>query len=120
MREITVKELVAAFEGELVNIMSVDNYGITIDMSKTRIEYSEEDNELSFTVGNFNYDGVGSVTFKVDESIDSIKEEDGVYTISFCGSDHMADVTVTKFKTIEELEKELADKRSKISKAYKM
>lgn len=97
MREVTVKEFAKAFEGVLAEVNTTDYFGITFEMSKARIEHSEDDEELTFTTGNYNYDGVGSVIIK-EEQIDSIEydEESDEYTISFVSN--MPDITVSKFK----------------------
>ena len=115
MREVTVKELLAAFEGKLVNIEAYEHYGISIDMDKASIEYHEDTNEITFTAGNYNHDGISSVHINVDDCIESIEinEEDDepVFVISFTG--YMSDITITRFKSLEELEEENKQKRRK-------
>lgn len=102
MKEVTVKELVEAFEGKLVNIESPEQYGISIDMDKARIEYDEEYNELSFTAGNYNCGGIGTVSINVADSIERIEiddeEDEPIFIISFTG--YMSDITITRFQTI--------------------
>ncbi|MGN8630697.1 hypothetical protein ACTNEW_03705 [Blautia sp. HCP3S3_G3] len=106
MREVTVQELVKVFDGQLVKIEAPEHYGISIDMDKASIDYHEDDNELSFTAGNYNHDGIGTVSVDVDECIESIQlddnEDEPVYTITFTG--YMSDIMITRFKSIEELE----------------
>ena len=106
MREVTVKELVEAFKDKLVTIESPEHYGISIDMDKASIEYDEDTNELTFTAGNYNHDGIGSISIDVADSIDIIQiddeEDEPVFIISFTG--HMSDIRITRFKSIEELE----------------
>ena len=102
MKEVTAKELAVAFEGQLVNIEAHEHYGVSIDMDKARIEYDEECNELSFTAGNYNYDGIGTVSIDVDDCIESIEideeKDDPVFIISFTG--YMSDIAITRFQTI--------------------
>ena len=106
MREVTVKELVDAFKDKLVTIESPEHYGISIDMDKASIEYDEDTNELTFTAGNYNHDGIGSISIDVADSIDIIQiddeEDEPVFIISFTG--YMSDIRITRFKSIEELE----------------
>ena len=113
MREITAKELFKAFEGQLVKVEAPEHYAISIDMDKASIDYHEDDNELSFTAGNYNHGGIGTVSVDVDECIESIqlddKEDEPVYTITFTG--YMPDIMITRFKSIEELEEERKQKR---------
>ena len=117
MREITAKELFEAFEGQLVKIEAPEHYAISIDMDKARIDYDKDANELSFTAGNYNHDGIGTVSVDVDECIESIQVDDDedepepVYTITFTG--YMPDIMITRFKSIEELE---ADHKQKMLK----
>lgn len=102
MKEVTVKELAVAFEGQLVNIEAHEHYGVSIDMDKARIEYDEECNELTFTAGNYNHDGIGTVSIDVENCIESIEideeKDDPVFIISFTG--YMSDITITRFQTI--------------------
>lgn len=98
MREVTVKEFVKAFEGDILEINANDTYGMYIQMSKARLEYDETMGELSFTAGNYNStDGIGSVTYDVNiiESI-MLDEDTGEYTISF--TEYMPDITIKKFE----------------------
>ena len=115
MREITAKELFEAFDGQLVNIEAPGHYGVSIDMDKASIDYHEDNNELSFTAGNYNHDGIGTVSVDVDECIESIQlddnEDEPVYTITFTG--YMPDIMITRFKSIDELE---ADHKQKMLK----
>ena len=112
MREVTVKEFVAVFEGRLVNLEAHEHYGISIDMDKASISYNEEDNELTFTAGNYNHDGIGSVSIDVKNCIESIEtdddEDEPFFVISFIG--YMSNITVIRFKSLEELEEERKQK----------
>lgn len=114
MRGTTVKEFVKAFENQLVEVRQEDEYGngITIDMSKARLEYSEKDDELYFTAGNYNADGIGAFCVKnTEENIESITEDDGYYIIEFTHS--ISNIAVTKFKNLDELEKERIQKKKR-------
>lgn len=117
MRKVTVKELVKAFENKIVSIESPEHYGISIDMDKARIEYDEDTDELTLTAGNYNHDGIGSISIDVVDSIDIIEiddeEDEPVFVISFTG--YMSDIRITRFKTIEELEEERKQRKSKKS-----
>ena len=108
MREVTIKELVKAFEGKLVSIESPEHYGISIEMDKVSIEYDEDTDELTLTAGNYNHDGIGSISIDVEDSIDIIEiddeEDEPVFVITFTG--YMSDVTIRRWKSLEELEEE--------------
>ena len=116
MKEVTVKELVTAFEGQLVKVETPEHYGLIIDMDKARIEYDEECNELSFTAGNYNHDGIASIAVNVEDDIASIEmddeESDPVFVISF-NENMLSDIVITRFKTIEELENERKRRKRK-------
>lgn len=98
MREVSVRELVEALKGEILEINADDSYGVTVQMSKARIDYDEFMDSLTFTAGNYNSaDGIGSVTYDSDivESI-VLDEDTGEYTISF--TEYMPDITIKKFE----------------------
>lgn len=99
MREVTVKEFAKVFEGVLAEVNTTDYFGITFEMSKARIEYSKDDGEVTFTTGNYNYDGVGSVIIE-EEQIESIEydEESEEYIVSFVNN--IPDITVSIFKEL--------------------
>ena len=80
MREVTVKEFVEALKGEILEINADDSYGLTVQMSKARIDYDE----LMVT-----YDS------DIIESI-VLDEGTGEYTVSF--TECMPDITIKKFK----------------------
>ena len=111
MREVTVKEFVAAFEGVLAEVEPSGYEGISFEMSKARIEYDEDNHELYFATGNYNHDGIGTVTIDTEDYIDSIEHDDelGEYYISF--SHTLSDVTVSRFKSLDELKKERAERK---------
>ena len=115
MREVTVQELVKAFDGQLVKVEAPEHYGISIDMDKASIDYHEDNDEITFTAGNYNHGGIGSISINIEDSVSSIEiddeEDEPVFVISFNG--YMSDIVVTRFKTIEELEEERKQKRRK-------
>lgn len=96
MKEITVKEFMQAVNNGVYDVESMDTYGVHIEMSKARISYDEDFDEINFTSGNHNKDGLGSITYNVENCIEciSVDEESGVYTIEF--SQYMADVEIRK------------------------
>lgn len=96
MREVTVQELVKAFEEMTVNVESSDGYGVSINMTKAKISYDEDFDELTFTSGNHNYDGVASISYNVADCIECITfyESDRIYVIEF--SQYMSDVEIRK------------------------
>lgn len=96
MKEVTVNEMVTALEGVLVSAESIDMYGVFVSFGRARLEYEEENNELSFVAGNYNNDGIGAVTYKVDDCIERITfdEDSEEYTIEF--SQYMPDVEIRK------------------------
>ena len=100
MREVTVKEFVKAFEGKKVCIESVDSYGIMLSMANAHIEYREEENELVLGGGDYNHGGNAFVSLNVEDTIEAIEEDDGVYTISFIP--YMSEVTVEEELPLEE------------------
>ena len=115
MREVTAKELAVAFEDKLVKIESPEHYGISFDMEKACIDYHEDLNELTFTAGNYNHDGIGSVCINVDDSVDCIEiddeEDEPVFIITFTG--YMSDVTITRWKSLEELQEERRQRKAR-------
>lgn len=108
MREVTAKELAVAFEDKLVKIDSPEHYGISLDMEKACIDYNEDLNELTFTAGNYNHDGIGSICINIADSVDLIEiddeEDEPVFVITFTG--YMSDVTIRRWKSLEELREE--------------
>ena len=119
MREVTAKELAVAFEGKLVKIDSPEHYGISFDMEKACIDYNEDLNELTFTAGNYNPDGIGSVSINVNDSVDLIEvddeEDEPVFVITFTG--YMSDVTITRWKSLEELQEEHRQRKARREQA---
>lgn len=108
-RIVTMKELANAFKGKYVNVLPVDYYGIAIEVHKGTIEYEDDlKPELWFVSRDSQNNVTGSVT--VDEDIiEAIEEANGTYTISF--SIGMADVSISEYKSIEQLHEEYSKNR---------
>lgn len=103
-REVSMKELAQAFEGKYINVLSVDHYGIAIDMTRGTIEYEDDLKPELWLVSRDSENNVtGSVTFDEDV-IEAIEESNGTYTITF--SVTMADVDISEYKSLEQLQKE--------------
>lgn len=108
-REIPMKELAQSFEGKYVNVSSVDHYGIAIEMTRGTIEYEDDLKPELWLVSRDDQNNVtGSVTFDED-TIEAIEESNGTYTISF--SIGMADVDISEYKSLEQLQKETEEKQ---------
>lgn len=113
VKEITAKEFATAFEGQIADIVSTGDEGISFEMSKARIDYDESSDELTFTTGNHNHDGVGSVRLGVEDYVDCIEyyEDYNEFCITF--SHTLSSITVSRYKSLEELQKERAEKNKK-------
>lgn len=108
-KEITMKELAQAFKGKYVNVSSVDHYGIAIEMTRGTIEYEDDLKPELWLVSRDNKNNVtGSVTFDED-TIEAIEESNGTYTISFTVG--MADIDISEYKSLEQLQKEHDENR---------
>lgn len=92
MKEITVKEFVQALEGKVIELESVDVYGVSVHMTKAGVDYDEELDILTFGTGDYKH-GISSIAYGGDD-IDCIDydESDNTYTIQF--SQLMPDVSV--------------------------
>lgn len=100
VKEVTVKELVAAFEGKHVNILPMDQDGITINMRKATLELEDDKPEL-WLVSRDSEDRVTASICIDEDSIESIEEyEDGTYVIHF--SVCIASIDISECKTGEE------------------
>ena len=85
-REVTVKELVAAFRGKFVSISSLDRYGISIQALKGTLEMDDEveDNNSLWIVARDERDRALMSICIDEDSIESIEDfGDGTYTINF-------------------------------------
>lgn len=99
-----MKELAQAFEGKYVNVSSTDHYGIAIEMTKGTIEYEDDLKPELWIVSRDSESNVtGSVTFDED-TIEAIEESNDTYTISFTVG--MADIDISEYKSLEQLQKE--------------
>lgn len=108
-REVSLKELVAAFEGKYVNVSSSDHYGLAIEVTRGTIEYESDLKPELYLV---NRDKENNVTGSVcidEESIEAIEESNGTYTISF--SIGIADIDISEYKTLEQLQAEHEEKQ---------
>ena len=108
-REVSMKELAQAFEGKYVNVSSADTYGIAIEMTRGTIEYENNLKPELWLVSRDSQNNVtGSITFDEDV-IEAIEESNGTYTISF--NVGMADIDVSEYKSLEQLQKEHDEKQ---------
>lgn len=108
-REVSMKELAQAFEGKYINVSSVDHYGIAIEMTRGTVEYEDDLKPELWLVSRDSENNVtGSVTFDED-TIEAIEESNGTYTITF--SIAMADIDISEYKSLEELQKEHDEKQ---------
>lgn len=107
-REVSMKELAQAFEGKYVNVLSTDHYGIAIEMTRGTIEYEDDLKPELWLVSRDSENNVtGSVTIDEDV-IEAIEESNGTYTITF--SIAMADIDISEYKSLEQLQKEHDEK----------
>ena len=103
-REVTMKELAQAFKGKYVNVSSIDHYGISIEMTRCTFEYEDDLKPELWLVSRDSENNVtGSVCIDED-SIENIEESNGTYTISF--NIGIADIDISEYKSLEELQKE--------------
>lgn len=108
-REVSMKELAQAFDGKYVNVSSADTYGIAIEMTRGTIEYENNLKPELWLVSRDSQNNVtGSIIFDEDV-IEGIEESNGTYTISF--SVGMADIDVSEYKSLEQLQKEHDEKQ---------
>lgn len=108
-REVSMKELAQAFEGKYVNVSSADTYGIAIEMTQGTIEYENNLKPELWLVSRDSQNNVtGSVTLDEDV-IEAIEESNDTYTISF--NVGMADIDVSEYKSLEQLQKEHDEKQ---------
>ena len=108
-REVSMKEVAQAFEGKYVNVSSADTYGIAIEMYRGTVEYEDDLKPELWLVSRDGENNVtGSVTFDEDV-IEAIEESNGTYTISF--NIGMADIDISAYKSLEQLQKEHDEKQ---------
>lgn len=98
-KEVTIHELVAAFEGKHVEIIPNDHYGISITMTRAAIEYEDDKSELWFVERDSENKVTNSICID-EKSIESIEAYgDGSYTLNF--SLCMTSVSISEYKTLE-------------------
>lgn len=108
-REVSIKELVAAFEGKYINVSPIDHYGLAIEVHRGTLEYEDDLKPELYLVNRDSNDNVtGSICID-EESIDSIEEENGVYTIRF--NLEMTDVDISEHKSLGQLQAEREEKQ---------
>ena len=108
-KEVSMKELAQAFEGKVINVSSTDHYGIAIEMTRGTVEYEDDLKPELWLVSRDSQNNVtGSVTFDED-TIEAIEESNGTYTISFTVG--MADIDVSEYKSLEELQEKHDEKQ---------
>lgn len=98
-REVTVNELVAAFEGRFVSISSLDRYGISIQALKGTLEIDDEveDNNDLWLVARDEKDRALMSICIDEDSIENIEDYgDGTYTINFTLD--MTSIEISEYK----------------------
>lgn len=108
-REVSMKELAQAFEGKYVNVSSVDHYGIAIEMTRGTIEYEDDLKPELWLVSRDSENNVTGSVIIDEDVIEAIEEFNGIYTISF--SVGMADINVSEYKSLKQLQKERDEKQ---------
>ncbi len=105
MKEITVKEMIERIGNEVVDVESIDVYGVSVNMRKASIIYDEDATVklLTFAYGD-RINGGMSVSYEVDGCIERVTydEEDDSYTVEF--NEYMTDIiisTVNKIRRIK-------------------
>lgn len=113
-KEVTLQELVAAFEGKHVDVSPSDHYGISISMKDATLELDDDESELYFVSRDSENRVTGSICIDED-SIDYIeRHEDGTYTVNF--SLDMTSIDISEYKSFGQMEKECARKNFKVVK----
>ena len=79
MKEITVKEFVQEVKDMVMEVMPKEFEGVMTALSKVRIGYNEEEKELIFYTGNYNYGGNASMMVKADVIKTIYKDEYGYH-----------------------------------------
>lgn len=102
-KTVTMKELVTAFEGKYVNISPTDHYGIAIEMHRGTIEYEDELKPELWLVSRDSENNVTGSLCIDEDSIESIEEHNGTYTISFTLC--VTDIDISEYKSLEQLQK---------------
>lgn len=103
-RVVTVKELVAAFDGKYVNVSPLDHYGIAIEIHKGTIEFEDDLKPELYLVSRDDEDRVTASICIDEDSIESIEEYGGTYTLNFAFC--MTSIEISEYKTVEEIRKQ--------------
>ena len=103
-REVTVKELVAAFDGKYVNVSPLDHYGIAIEIHKGTIEFEDDLKPELYLVSRDDEDRVTASICIDEDSIESIEKYDDVYTINF--TFYMTSVDIVKVEIDDLIDEE--------------
>lgn len=95
MKEITARELFEKIGNEVVDVESLDVYGVSVNMYKASISYDDDAavKLLTFAYGD-RINGGMSVSYEVDECIKRITydEEDDSYIVEF--NEYMTDICI--------------------------
>lgn len=101
MKEITVKEMMERIGNEVVDVESLDVYGVSVNMRKASIEYDDDAavKLLTFAYGD-RINGGMSVSYEVDGCIERVTydEEDDCYIVEF--NEYMTDIHITPIREI--------------------
>lgn len=109
VKEVTIKELAAAFEGKYINVSSIEHYGLAIEVNRGTLEYEDDlKPELWLVSRDEENNVISSITID-GESIESIEEYNGTYTVRF--NLDMADIDITEYKTLEQLQAEREERQ---------
>ncbi len=98
-REVTVKELVATFEGKYVNVSPLDHYGIAIEIHKGTIEFEDDLKPELYLVSRDDEDRVTASICIDEDSIESIEEYGGTYTLNFTFC--MTSIEISEWKILK-------------------
>lgn len=108
-KTVSMRELAQAFSRKYVSISPVDHYGVSIEITRGTVEYEDDLKPELWLVSRDSENNVtGTVTFDED-TIEAIEESNGTYTISFTVA--MADIDISEYKSLEQLQKEHDEKQ---------
>lgn len=108
-KTVTMEDIAQAFKGKYVSISPADHYGVSIEMTRGTIEYEDDlKPELWLVARDCENNVAGSVCIDEDV-IEAIEESNGTYTISFTVG--MADIDISEYKSLEQLQKEHDEKQ---------
>lgn len=78
MRKVTVEEFTQEVKDMAMEVVPEEFEGVMAEMSKARVRYDEEDEELIFCTGDYNHGGNASMTIRTG-TIESIYEDKRIY-----------------------------------------